>query len=53
VKLGSGELTVDGVQVRLTPGMNLSAEIRIGHRRVIDYLLSPLQRHAAESLREQ
>lgn len=46
-------LEIDGVLVRLTPGMSLSAEIRTGQRRVIDYLLSPLRQHTGESLRER
>lgn len=32
---------VDGKQIKLTPGMNLTAEIKTGKRTVIDYLLSP------------
>jgi hemolysin D len=33
--------------------MNLSAEIKTGKRRVIDYLLSPVQRAGDESLKER
>jgi hemolysin D len=33
--------------------MNLTAEIKTGRRRVIDYLLSPVQQAASESLRER
>lgn len=43
----------NGKHIALAPGMNLSAEIRTGKRRVIDYLLSPVQRHAEESMRER
>lgn len=46
-------ITVDGKQIRLAPGMNLTAEIKTGKRRVIDYLLSPVQKHAEESMRER
>ncbi len=53
VKLQQTALLIDGVNVNLTPGMNLSVEIKTGKRRVIDYLLSPLQTHASESLRER
>ena len=35
------------------PGMNLTAEIKTGQRWVIDYLLSPVQQAADESLRER
>ncbi|WP_093532727.1 HlyD family type I secretion periplasmic adaptor subunit [Stenotrophomonas rhizophila] len=53
VKLERATLNIDGVQVRLSAGMSLSAEIKTGKRRVIDYLLSPLQEHTSESLRER
>lgn len=46
-------IDVDGKTVRLGPGMNLTAEIMTGQRRVIEYLLSPIQRAASESLRER
>ena len=46
-------IDINGQAVRLTPGMNLSAEIMTGRRRVIEFLLSPLQRTAQESLRER
>lgn len=53
VKLASAVLQVDGTAVQLSPGMSLNVEIKTGRRRVIDYLLSPLQSHAQESLRER
>ena len=53
VKLQNAALVIDGVRVQLTPGMNLSVEIKTGKRRVIDYLLSPLQTHADEAMRER
>jgi hemolysin D len=51
--LGRSSLDVDGKRVNLSPGMNLTAEIKTGRRRVIDYLLSPIQRAASESLGER
>ncbi|WP_240126309.1 HlyD family type I secretion periplasmic adaptor subunit [Thermomonas alba] len=53
VRLRNAALVIDGVKVKLTPGMNLSVEIKTGKRRVIDYLLSPLQTHAQEAMRER
>jgi len=53
IRLSKSTLDIDGVAVRVTPGMALSAEIKTGKRRVIDYLLSPLHAAAAESLRER
>jgi hemolysin D len=46
-------IDVVGMIVRLTPGMNQTAEIKAGRRRVIDFLLSPIQRAGNESLRER
>jgi hemolysin D len=37
----------------LEPGMAVTAEIKTGQRRVIDYLLSPLLRYKHESMRER
>jgi hemolysin D len=37
----------------LASGMNLTAEIKTGQRRVIDYLLSPVQKAADESMKER
>lgn len=53
VKLDKATLQIDGVRVRMTAGMSLSAEIKTGKRRVIDYLLSPLRQHAGEAMRER
>ena len=44
---------VDGKRVHLSPGMNVTAEIKTGRRRIIEYLLSPVQRAGSESLRER
>ena len=46
-------LDVDGKRIALAPGMNLSAEVRTGSRRVISYLFDPVQRTATESLKER
>ncbi len=51
--LGQAYIDVDGKRIALSPGMNLTAEIKTGQRRVIDYLLSPVQKTASESLRER
>lgn len=53
IKLDNPTLDIGGVNVRLTPGMALSAEIKTGKRRLITYLLSPLQQHTEEGLRER
>ena len=51
--LAAHVIDVDGKPIRLAPGMNLLAEIKTGQRRVIEYLMSPVQSHAQESLRER
>jgi hemolysin D len=51
--LQTRSMDIDGRVMRLTPGMSLTAEIRTGQRRVIEYLLSPIQRAGRESLRER
>jgi hemolysin D len=44
---------VDDKPVPISPGMNVTAEIKTGERRVIEFLLSPIVRTASESLRER
>lgn len=53
LKLDQTSIDVDGKQIKLAPGMNITAEIKTGQRRVIEYLLSPIQRAGSESLRER
>jgi len=51
--LAQPNLLVDGKRINLSPGMNVTAEIRTGRRRVIEYLLSPVQKAMRESLGER
>ncbi len=53
VRLERNHLMIDDARVTLSAGMTVSAEIRTGKRRVIDYFLSPLQVHVGGSLRER
>jgi hemolysin D len=46
-------LVIDGKPFELTPGMAVTAEIKTGKRRVLDYLLSPLHRYSHDVLRER
>lgn len=52
VKLGDVALRDVPADFRLSPGMTLQAEIRVGDRRVISYFLYPILRIFDESLRE-
>ncbi|WP_372660238.1 HlyD family type I secretion periplasmic adaptor subunit [Hydrogenophaga sp.] len=51
--LSQNTMDVDGKRVPLSPGMNITAEIKTGQRRVIEFLLSPVQRAGSESFRER
>lgn len=53
VSLERSVLRVDGKDVSLTSGMSVTAEITTGYRRVIDFILSPLQETVNESLIER
>jgi HlyD family secretion protein len=53
ISLGSGHLESQGRQLRLVPGMQVNAEIHLGTRTVLEYLLSPVQKFAHEAARER
>ncbi|WP_431857414.1 HlyD family type I secretion periplasmic adaptor subunit [Azospirillum sp.] len=53
VALERTSLDVEGRATALSPGMAVTAEIKTGQRRILDYLLSPLARHVQEALRER
>lgn len=53
LKLNQNTINVDGQAIKLAPGMNITAEIKTGRRRIIEYLLSPIQKAGSESLRER
>lgn len=53
VKLRRIDIRADGRDVPLTAGMAVTAEIRTGRRRVIDYLFDPLLRYRDESFGER
>lgn len=53
IRLKSNQIQVNGRQVALSPGMSVTAEIKTDRRRVINYVLSPLQQYKDESFRER
>ena len=53
IELQAQELRVGEALHHLLPGMQLTAEIRLAERSVLEYLLSPLQKVAAEAGRER
>lgn len=46
-------MSIDGHEVPLTAGMSTVAEIKIGSRRVIEFVLSPILRYRQEAFRER
>jgi hemolysin D len=46
-------MRIDGREVKLSPGMAVTAEIRTGERRLIEYLLSPLLRYRHDAMKER
>jgi hemolysin D len=53
VSLDKNAIMVEGTQRPLGPGMAVTAEIKTGRRRILEYLLSPLVRQVEESLHER
>ena len=53
IHLDNAFLESRGARLALVPGMLVSAEIHLGRRTVLEYLLSPIQRIAHESGRER
>jgi hemolysin D len=53
VALDRAYLERDGVRFKLSPGMRVSAEINLGSRTVLEYLLSPVQKTVREAGRER
>jgi hemolysin D len=53
VGLDRTQMEIESKPVQLLPGMAVTVEIKIGSRRIISYLLSPLVRYRQEVLRER
>ncbi|MEJ2642968.1 MAG: HlyD family type I secretion periplasmic adaptor subunit [Desulfosarcinaceae bacterium] len=53
VSLAKSIMQIDKREVKLTPGMSVTVEIKTGTRRVIEYFLAPLLRYKQESIRER
>ena len=49
VTLDNQQITVEGKQINLSPGMSASVEVKTGTRRIIEFFLSPLLRYKDES----
>ena len=53
MKMAKTTILSGSTEVPLAPGMAVTVEIKTGKRRLIEYLLAPLQRYRDESLRER
>jgi len=53
ISLMEDSIMVNDKQVPISAGMSLSAEIKTGKRKLIEFILSPLLRYKNESLRER
>ncbi|MBO6560631.1 MAG: HlyD family type I secretion periplasmic adaptor subunit [Nisaea sp.] len=53
IELERQHLRVDGRDVRLVPGMSVTADLLTGERRVLEYVLQPVLRYASEGMRER
>jgi hemolysin D len=53
VSLDRATIQVEGREVKLSPGMAVTVEIKTGQRRLIEFFLSPLLKSIQESARER
>ena len=53
LSLAKTDMAAGGRVVPLTPGMTVSAEIKVRKRRIIEFFLDPIIRHWQESMRER
>jgi hemolysin D len=53
VRVKKSTMFIDGVDVLLSPGMAVTAEVTTGTRRLIEFVLSPVMEHVKESGRER
>lgn len=53
IALDMNKMMIEGRDEPLKPGMAVSAEIRTGSRRILDYLLSPLRKYEQDAMHER
>lgn len=53
VDLATDTIYADEERISLTPGMNVTVEVKTGDRKIIEFLISPLLRYSDEALRER
>ena len=53
VKMFKTVMQVENKTVNLTPGMAVTVEVKMGKRRLIEFIMSPLLKYKSESVRER
>ncbi|MER8628407.1 HlyD family type I secretion periplasmic adaptor subunit [Mesorhizobium opportunistum] len=53
IALDQTSIRIEGEDVNLTPGMSVTAEVKTGNRRVLEYLLDPLMEMTDEAFHER
>lgn len=53
LRMAKNTINVKGKDVRLMPGMAVTAEMQTGERRIVEFFLAPLLRYKEESIRER
>ena len=53
IELKDDKMKIDEEYIKLIPGMTCSVDIKIGKRRLIEYIISPMIRYKDEALREK
>jgi hemolysin D len=53
ITLNAGSVTTAKTRIKLSPGMNVTAEVQTGRRRLIEYLIEPVWKRIDESIKER
>lgn len=53
ITIDNPELVVEGRRIAMSPGMTVTAEVKTGSRRILEYLFSPLVEVSSEAMRER
>jgi len=53
LRLAANEIETQTKHLKLMPGMAVTAEVKTGDRRIIEFFLAPLLQHGQEALRER
>ncbi len=53
IQVAKASLNAEKEAPNLSPGMSITLEIKTGKRKLIEYLLAPLQEYQSEAMRER